>query len=148
MSVGFVLAAPVAAHVAAQSAPVDAYALTTGRLVGGAAALVALAGVIIGGLALARSAGRTGRTGRTGLFGGRRGAVMSLVAGLTGTVVGALNLAVADGGPGTGNGVIGGAMAVLLGLPALVLGRLTLVRHPRTGRPTSRSGEERAEPVR
>ncbi len=37
---------------------VDAYTLTTDRLVATAAVLVALAGVIIGGLALLRPAGR------------------------------------------------------------------------------------------
>ncbi|MEU2060680.1 DUF6223 family protein [Streptomyces sp. NPDC013455] len=124
MSVGFALAAPAAAHVSAQSAAVDAYTLTTGRLVGTAAALVALAGVVIGGLALARMDGRIGN--------GKGRAVVSLVAGLTGMVVGALNLAVADGGPGTGNGVVGGASALVLGLIAAVLGRLALTRANRT----------------
>lgn len=57
---------------------------------------------------------------------------MSLVAGLTGMVIGALNLAVADGGPGTGNGVVGGALALVLGLIATVLGRLALARSNRT----------------
>src|SRR5215207_9858114 len=57
---GFGLATPAAAHVSAQSDAVDAYTLTTGRLVGAVAALVALAGVAVGGLALARFAGRIG----------------------------------------------------------------------------------------
>jgi hypothetical protein len=118
MSVGFMLAAPVAAHISAQGAAADTYELTTGRLVGTAAALVALVGVVIGGLALARSAGRIG------IGNAKRGAVVSLVAGLTGMVIGALNLAVADGGPGTGNGVVGGASALVLGLIATALGRL------------------------
>ncbi|GAA0539898.1 DUF6223 family protein [Streptomyces antimycoticus] len=132
MSVGFALAAPAAAHVSAQSAAVDAYTLTTGRLVGSAAALVALAGVVIGGLALARSAGRIG-TGN-----GKRGAIVSLVAGLTGVVIGTLNLAVADGGPGTGNGVVGGALGLVLGLIAAVLGRLALARSNRIAAPSGR----------
>ena len=132
MSVGFALAAPAAAHVLAQSAAVDAYTLTTGRLVGSAAALVALAGVLIGGLALARSAGRIG-TGN-----GKRGAIVSLVAGLTGVVIGTLNLAVADGGPGTGNGVVGGALGLVLGLIAAVLGRLALARSNRIAAPSDR----------
>ncbi|MEU0969072.1 DUF6223 family protein [Streptomyces sp. NPDC005917] len=54
------------------------------------------------------------------------------MAGLTGMVIGALNLAVADGGPGTGNGVVGGALALVLGLIATVLGRLALARSNRT----------------
>ena len=35
------------------------------------------------------------------------------------------DLAIAKGGPGTGNGVIGGAAALVLGLIAMVLGGLT-----------------------
>ncbi|MGJ3558334.1 DUF6223 family protein [Streptomyces sp. INA 01156] len=124
---GIGLAAPVAAHPTAQSAAVDAYSLTTGRLVGTTAALVALVGVAIGGLTLARSACRIGT-------GNRRGrAIVALVAGLAGMVIGALNLAVADGGPGTGNGVVGGALALVLGLIAAVCGWLALSRSRRTG---------------
>ncbi len=55
---GFGFATPAAAHVSAESAAVNAYTLTTGRLFGTVAALMALAGVVIGGLALARSARR------------------------------------------------------------------------------------------
>ncbi|GAA2728599.1 hypothetical protein GCM10010439_37180 [Actinocorallia aurantiaca] len=124
-----------AAHASVQPVAADAYDLTAGRLVGTAAALVALVGVVVGGSVLVRSAGRIG--------GGRRRAITSLVAGLTGMVVGALNLAVADGGPGTGNGVVGGALALLLGLIASVLGRLALVRSRRTGRTAGRSDDER-----
>ncbi|MFB6613579.1 DUF6223 family protein [Streptomyces sp. NPDC056367] len=127
MSVRYVLAAPVAAHASLQPIAADAYELTTGRLVGTTAALVALAGVAIGALSLARS------TGRIGNGQGRRRAGVALVAGLFGVVVGVVNLAVADGGPGTGNGVIGGALALVLGLIAAVLSRLVLVRSRRTG---------------
>jgi hypothetical protein len=136
MSVGFVLAAPAAAHASVQSVAADAYDLTAGRLVGTVAALVSLAGVVIGGLALARSAARIGN--------GKRRAIVCLVAGLTGMVIGALNLAVADGGLGTGNGVAGGAIALVLGLVATVLGRLALVRSRRTGRTTDGADHERA----
>ncbi|MDX3246772.1 DUF6223 family protein [Streptomyces sp. ME18-1-4] len=142
MSVGFVLAAPAAAHASVQPVAADAYDLTAGRLVGTVAALVALAGVVIGGLALTRSAGRIGNGNGNG--NGKRGAVVSLVAGLTGMVIGALNLAVADGGLGTGNGVAGGAIALVLGLIAMVLGRLALARSRRTGRTTDRADHERA----
>ncbi len=64
---------------------------------GSSAALLGLAGAVIGGLALARSARRIGNSGK-------RGAVVALVSGLIAVLNGALNLAVADGGPGTGNG--------------------------------------------
>jgi hypothetical protein len=123
---GFGLAAPASAHASAQSAAVDAYTLTPGRLVGTVAALVALAGVVIGGLALARSAGRIG-TGP-----GRNGAVVALVAGLTGMVLGGLVVAAAEGGPGTGYGIVGGFAALAIGLIATVLGWLALARSRRT----------------
>jgi hypothetical protein len=47
-------------------------------------------------------------------------------------VNGGLNLAIANGGPGTGNGVVGGAAAFVLGLIALALGGLALARSRRT----------------
>jgi hypothetical protein len=121
----FVLAAPAAAHVSIQSDPVGAYALTAGRLWSVVAALLGLVGVVIGGLALARSAGRIG----TGT--GRRGAILALVAGLAGAVIGGLVVAAADGGPGTGYGIVGGYVALTVGLIATVLGGLTLARSRR-----------------
>lgn len=121
---GFGFAAPAAAHVSAQSAAVDAYTLTSGRLLGAVAALVALGGVVIGGLALARSARRTGN--------GRSGAIVGLAAGLAGMVIGGLVVAAADGGPGTGNGIVGGFAGLVVGLIATVLGWLALARSRRT----------------
>ncbi len=53
---------------------------------------------------------------------------MALVTGLIAAVNGGLNLAVANGGPGTGNGVVGGAAAVVLGLIAMALGGIALAR--------------------
>ncbi|MFF8999765.1 DUF6223 family protein [Streptomyces achromogenes] len=47
--------------------------------------------------------------------------------------MGVVNLAVADGGPGTGSGVTGGAMALVLGLTGTALGGLALTRARRTG---------------
>jgi hypothetical protein len=121
---GFGLATPAAAHLSAQSAPVDASTLTTGRLLGTGAALVALAGVVVGGLALARPAGRIGN--------GSRGAIVALVAGLTGMAIGGLVVAAAEGGPGTGYGIVGGFAALAIGLIATVLGWLALTRSRRT----------------
>jgi hypothetical protein len=120
------LATPAAAHVSAQSARVDAYTLTPGRLAGTVAALVALAGVVVGGLALARPAGRIGNGN------GNRGAILALVAGLTGMVIGGLVVAAAEGGPGTGYGIVGGFAALAIGLIATVLGWLALARSRRT----------------
>ena len=48
--------------------------------------------------------------------------------GLIAVVNGWLVLAIADGGPGTGNGVVGGAVALVLGLIAMVIGGLALAR--------------------
>jgi hypothetical protein len=128
MSVLFVLAAPAAqvcttaAECASQG--VDTFIGTPERTWASVAAVVALVGVVIGGLAL-RSVRRIGN-------GGRKGGIVALVAGLTGAVNGAVNLAVADGGLGTGNGVAGGALALVLGLVGAVLGGLALARSRRT----------------
>jgi hypothetical protein len=126
-----VLATPAAALVSAQPAGVGAYTLTAARFWATAAALLGLAGVVVGGLALSRSLRHIGN-------GGRRGAIVALAAGLTAAVGGALNLAVADGGPGTGNGVIGGAAAVVLGLIAAVLGGVVVARFRRVVSPADR----------
>ncbi|MGY1691261.1 DUF6223 family protein [Geodermatophilus sp. SYSU D01105] len=119
-------ATPAAAHVLAQPVAVSADAVTPGRLWSLVAALLGLAGVVIGGVAL-RSAGRVG--GGTG----RNGAIVALVAGVTGAVVGGLVVAAADGGPGTGYGIVGGFLALAVGLIAIVLGGLALARLRRIG---------------
>jgi hypothetical protein len=124
---GFGLATPAAAHALVQPDPASAYGWTPERIWGSAAALLALVGVVIGGLALARSAGRIGNGN------GKRGAIVALVAGLTGMVIGGLVVVTADGGLGTGNGIAGGYLALALGLIAMVLGRLVLVRSRRAG---------------
>jgi hypothetical protein len=87
--------------------------------------VLALVGVVIGGLAVARSARRIGNNGR-------RGAIVALVAGPIAVVNGGLVLAFATGGPGSGNGVVGGAAAFVLGLIAMALGGLALARSRRT----------------
>jgi Family of unknown function (DUF6223) len=103
------------------------YGLTVRRLWAAAAALLALVGVIVGGLALARPGSRFGPAA------GRLGAIVGLVLGLIAAVNGGLNLAVATGGPGTGNGVVGGAAAFVLGLIAVATGGVALARR----RPTA-----------
>ena len=114
----------VAAHVS-EPAATTVYGLTPRRLWATTAAVLALVGVVSGGLALRRSAGRIG-TGN-----GRMGAIAAL-AGLIAVVNGGLNLAIAKGGPGTGNGVVGGAAALVLGLIGMALGGLALARSRRT----------------
>jgi hypothetical protein len=111
-------------HALVPSADVDVYTLTAARVWATSAALLGIAGAVIGGLALARAVRRVGN-------GGRKGAVAALASGLIAMVGGALNLAVADGGPGTGNGVVGGALALVVGLLAMVFGGLALARSRR-----------------
>jgi hypothetical protein len=120
-----VYAVLVATHVS-ESAGATVYGLTPRRFWATAAAALALAGVVIGGLALRRSSGRVG-TGN-----GRPGAIVAVAAGLIALVNGGLNLAIATGGPGTGNGVVGGAAALVLGLIGMALGGLALARVRRT----------------
>ncbi|MFI5909469.1 DUF6223 family protein [Dactylosporangium sp. NPDC051541] len=91
--------------------------LTIDRMVATVAALVTLAAVIVGALAIARR----GRFGRNALM-------ITAIGGAAGAAVGVLLLATADGGPGTGNGVVGAGAAVVLGLAAAVLGGLAIRR--------------------
>ncbi|MFG1869124.1 DUF6223 family protein [Micromonospora arborensis] len=108
---------------------VDAATLTSDRIVATAAVVVALAGAIIGGLALARPTSRIRK----------RWAAVALAAGVTGVLVGGLVVATADGGPGTGNGIVGGYAAVVLGLLAALLGGLASARGKRVLRPEGRA---------
>jgi hypothetical protein len=124
--VGFGLAASAAAQVTDQSAAAAVSGLTPKRAVAVAAVAVGLIGAVIGGLALARSAGRIG----TGT--GRRGAIMALVLGPIGLAIGGLVVVTADGGLGTGNGIAGGFVAVIVGLIGMALGGLALARSRRT----------------
>src|SRR5881397_2362904 len=78
---GLVYGVLVAAHVS-EPAATTVYGLTARRLWASTAAVLALAGVVIGGLALARSAGRIGAGN------GRMGAIVALGAGLIAVVNG------------------------------------------------------------
>jgi hypothetical protein len=98
--------------------------MSAGRLGASIAAVLGLAGLVVGGLALARPAGR---------FRGRRGATLALAAGLLGLAIGALVVATSDSGIGTGNGRGGAYLAVVLGLVAVALGGLGLTRYRRAG---------------
>ena len=100
---------------------VDASTLTADRAVATTAARLAAAGAIAGGRALARSA--RGEVSRR--------AALALAAGAIGTIAGLWVLATADGGPGTGNGVVGGYAGVACGLLAVLLGGLALRRSRR-----------------
>ncbi|MEV6752883.1 DUF6223 family protein [Streptomyces sp. NPDC051214] len=118
---GLVLATPAAAQVS-----VAADEGGSGR--GGAmvAMVIALISVIIGGVALAQSAGRIG-TGN-----GRGGAMVAPVVALIGMVVGVMQLTGSDGGVGSGNGRGGAVVALVIALIAIVLSGMVLSRTRRT----------------
>lgn len=119
---GLVHAVLVAAQVSEPTAT-TVYGLTSRRLWASTVAALALVGVALGGLALTRPASRFGTT--FGHFG-------AMLAGLVAVVNGGLVLAVADGGPGSGNGVVGAAGALVLGLIAMAIGGLALARSRRS----------------
>ena len=91
-------------------AAVSTYALTPGRLWSVIATLTGLTGVVAGGLALARG----------------RGAVVAVGAGLAGAIGGGVVVAAAKGGPGTGYGIVGGYVALVVGTAAVLLGGTAL----------------------
>ncbi|MFE1546950.1 DUF6223 family protein [Streptomyces sp. NPDC058718] len=124
MSARSMLAAPAAAYLSVQPAAAGVTAMSPGRLGAVVAALLGLTGVVIGGLALARPAGR---------FGTRSRRLISLTAGLTAMALGALVVATSDSGIGTGNGRGGAFVALLLGLTGVVMAGLSLTRARRTG---------------
>ena len=94
---------------------------TLDRLIATVASLLTLAGVFTASWALARTR--------------RNGSVAAVFAGAAGTLVGVLVIATADGGPGTGNGVVGGWAAVVLGPISMALGGLALARGRAQARP-------------
>src|SRR5262245_2018460 len=123
---GLALAPPAVAHASAQPPAAPVYGITPERMAASTAVMVGLAGDIIGDVALVMSYGRVGNAGR-------RGAMVALVLGPIGLVVGALVVATADGGVGTGNGVAGGVVAMMVGLIGMSLGGLALARSRRAG---------------
>jgi len=122
---GLVHAVLVAAHVA-EPAAATVYGVTPRRLWATVAAMLALVGVVIGGLALAHP------VTRFRIASGRRGGILALLVGLLAALNGGLNVAIATGGPGTGNGVVGGAAALVLGVIGMAIGGLALARSGRS----------------
>jgi hypothetical protein len=120
------LAAPAAAH--------GVVATGSGRAGAIVAWVVALIGVVSGGVALARAAGRIGGGS------GRDGAVVALALGLVGMALAGLHLATTTGGFGAGNGRAGAVVALGLGLLGVVLGRRALAAAP--ARLADRPGRE------
>ncbi|MEU3078394.1 DUF6223 family protein [Streptomyces laurentii] len=92
---------------------VSTYSLGPGRIGSSVGALIALAGVVLAWRATTRGHAR-----------------LAIAAGVTGIVLGTVVAVTADGGLGTGNGLGGAYVALLLGLAATVLGGRA---HGRTG---------------
>jgi hypothetical protein len=102
-----------------QSAPTG---MTDGRARALVGAVVGLLGLIIGGLALARSAGLIGNGS------GRNGAVVALVLGLIGLILSVVHLGSSStGGFGTGGGRAGAIVGLVLGSIGMILGGLVLI---------------------
>lgn len=99
----------------------------SGRVGATLAAAVGLLSVVVGGLALARAAGRIGAGGR------RAGALLAVVAGLTGAVLSVWHLAQTTEGFGTGQGRAGAIIGLVLGVAGVNLGGLALGRARRAG---------------
>jgi Family of unknown function (DUF6223) len=116
----------LATHVSLQQAD-RVYGMTSRRFVASMAAAIGLIGGVIGGLALARPAGRFGTAS------GRLGAIVALAAGLIGFALGGVVVLTATGGFGTGGGLAGAIVALVLGLIAMALGGLALARSRRSG---------------
>jgi hypothetical protein len=106
----------------------------SGRLIPAVAAMVGLIGMVLGGLALARSTRRVG----TGSGNERRVAIAGGVAGLISVIVGGLHSANSAGGIGTGNGLAGAIVAMVVGLISMGLCVLALTRSTRSDRRCSR----------
>ncbi|GAA4055971.1 DUF6223 family protein [Streptomyces shaanxiensis] len=128
---GFWLAAPAVAQAAAQPSAAGVTDLSAGRVVAIVAGVLGLVGAAVGVVALARPAGRFSASGRLGT-------VVPPAAGLTALALGGLVVATADGGLGTGNGLGGGVVAMVLGLIGVVLGGLARSRSRRLVAPDGR----------
>jgi hypothetical protein len=109
MSVTHVL---TASEVLAQS---GASGLTAGRFWSLVGVAVGLVGVVTGVRVLIHHTGR-------------RAAITALATGVTGMAIGGLVVAAAEGGPGTGYGIVGGFLALAVGLVAAALGAVALTR--------------------
>ena len=96
-------------------------------------ALVGLAGAVLGARAFT-AAKRDGARGGSGRDAHRP---LTLLLGLVALLLGVVFLAAADSGPGTGDGVVGSAAAIVLGLVAIALDR-SAAKH--RGRPASSGG--------
>lgn len=121
----FQLSAPVAAQAATGYT-----GISSGRLGSIVAGVVGLISVVIGRIALTRSAARIGSR--------RLWAIAALVVALIGMVLSGIHLARSSGGFGTGSGRAGAIVALVVGLIGMILGGMALVRLRRTASASSR----------
>lgn len=101
------------------------YGPTTRRIWASTAAILALVSVIIG-MRTFRQPTVSINPRKTKIW-----ILTAMLLGLIAVVNAVLNLANANGGPGTGNGVVGAAAAFVLGLTGMVLGLLAFARYRR-----------------
>ena len=105
-----------------KSAPSTVYGLTSKRQFALVALGMALISVVFGWRAFRKSASRIST------LNSKNGPIVAIFIGLIAVIGAGLNLAAANGGPGSGNGVLGSAQALVLGLVGMFLGGLTLIR--------------------
>jgi len=122
--VGLVHLILVVANVS-KSAPSTVYGLTSKRQFALIALGLALLSVILGWRTFLKSAPHTS------ILHGKSLPVIAIVAGLIAVIGSVLNLATSNGGPGSGNGVLGSAQALVLGPTGILLGGLAIVRFKR-----------------
>ena len=94
----------------------DVYGLTAGRAWSLVGAVLGLAGVGFG------------------VFARRRG-VVAVACGVAGASIGLVVVVMAKGGPGTGYGIVGGYLSLVVGVIAVVLGALARRRAARAAAP-------------
>ena len=114
----------MAANVS-KSAPSTVYGLTSKRQFALVALGLGLLSVIFGWRTFRKSARHTS------ILNGKSWPVVVIVTGGMAVIFGVVNLATANGGPGSGNGVLGSAQALVLGLTGMLLGGLAIVRFRR-----------------
>ena len=114
----------MAANVS-KSAPSTVYGLTSKRQFALVALGMALISVVLGWWVFRKSARHIS------IPNSKKGSIVAIVTGLMAVIGGGLSLATANGGPGSGNGVLGSAQALVLGLTGMFLGGLAIVRFRR-----------------
>jgi hypothetical protein len=105
----------------------------SGRLGPTITALLGLVAAVLGARALARARRPVDQT-PSNL---RDHPPAALLLGVVAVLLGGLFLATADGGPGTGNGVVGSAAAIALGVIAIALDRFASMQQGRSAGPTN-----------